>query len=432
MEQESRKLRKEVKEQVDVLVQTPRRAAPIPVTRRVFRALGSGDFRLIFIGSLLSNTGTWLQRVAQSWLLFNLSNSAFYLGLDAFASDLPLLLLSLFGGVAADRFNRKKLLAWTQAAQMVLAGLLAALAYAGTVRIWHIILISLLFGCVQAVSVPTYLSLMPGLVGREELSSALALNSIQFNLSRVIGPALAGYFLSHQGAAFCFLLNSVSFLAVIASLAWMKGAAGFARPTESVTESLQQGARYVQQHRVLQYLLVSVFIISFSASPLVTLLPLFARDILKTGARGFSQLLSFFGMGAIVGALFVAGSVNLRRKMDRVIIAIVAFTVCAFAFAWSRSLILSSVIAAVAGATIIASNIMLNTMVQTESPENLRGRIMSMYGLAFRGGMPLGNLMCGAIAQRFNGPLAVSVQGGIMALYSAVFALFFRRQFKAK
>jgi predicted MFS family arabinose efflux permease len=415
--------------EVDVLIQTPRRSAPIPVTRRVFRALGSADFRLIFFGSFLSNVGTWLQRVAQSWLIFEMSNSAFLLGLDAFASDIPLLLFSLFGGVAADRFNRRKLLAWTQALQLLLAAILALLAFSQTIRVWHIISISFLFGCVQAVSVPTYMSFMPGLVKGEDLSSALALNSIQFNLSRIIGPAIAGYFLIRQGAGFCFLLNSLSFLAVIASLFWMKKASPSQRREISLKESMMQGAHFVRHHKLLQYYLISVFAFSFCASPLVTLLPLFARDILQSGATGFSQLLSFFGIGAIVGAFWVAGAENLKRKIDLVIATVSLFVVCAFAFGLSRGLLVSSMIALVAGGAIIAANVMLNTMVQHESPEALRGRIMSMYGLAFRGGMPLGNLLAGAIAQRYGGPAAVHVQGILMLLYTVFLVTFFRPKF---
>ncbi|HEV8130202.1 MAG TPA: MFS transporter [Acidobacteriota bacterium] len=423
-------LPKQLEQDVEVIVQTPRRAAPIPATRRIFSALTSFNYRLIFFGSLLSNIGTWIQRVAQSWLVLSLSNSAFYLGLDAFANDFPLLLFSLLGGVAADRMDRKRLLAWAQAAQLVLAGVLGIVTYAGSVRVWHIITISFLFGCVQAISVPTYLSFMPTLVQRQELPSALALNSMQFNVSRIVGPAIAGVLLLHGGAASCFLLNSISFLAVIISLTWMRHVQTRLHTHASVGRSLLQGAEYVRRHRILLYYLLSVFIFSFGASPLVTLLPLFARDILHAGAPGFSQLLSLFGTGAVIGALCVAGAADLRRKVDRVLVTISIFGLCTFAFALSRSLAMSSAIAFIAGASIIASNVMLNTMVQNESPGPLRGRIMSMYGLAFRGGMPLGNLMSGSIAQRWGGPSAVIVQGMILISYTGIFALFFRRRFQ--
>ncbi|HEY3129036.1 MAG TPA: MFS transporter [Acidobacteriota bacterium] len=423
-------MEKKIERDVEVLVQTPRRAAPIPATRRMFSALSSPNYRLIFFGSFLSNVGTWLQRVAQSWLVLTLSNSAFYLGLDAFASDIPLLLFSLLGGVAADRVDRKKLLAWTQAAQLALAGILAILAYGGWIRVWHIITISFLFGCVQAVSVPTYLSFMPTLVQRPVLPSAVALNSMQFNVSRVIGPAIAGILLLHGGAASCFLLNSISFLAVIISLAWMRHIPSPLRRNTSVTKSVLQGAEYVRRHDLLQYYLLSVFIFSLGASPLITLLPLFARDVLHAGASGFSQLLSLFGAGAIIGALWVAGAAELKRKVDRVLITISIFVLCTFMFALSKQLVTSSAIVLAAGASIIASNVMLNTMVQNESPGPLRGRIMSMYGLAFRGGMPLGSLMAGLVAQRWGGPTAATILGLILALYTGIFTLLFRKRFR--
>jgi predicted MFS family arabinose efflux permease len=193
---------------------------------------------------------------------------------------------------------------------------------------------------------------------------------------------------------------------------------------------LLQGAEYARRHQILRYYLLSIFVFSFCSSPLVTLLPLFARDILRSGAAGFSQLLALFGIGAVAGALVVAGASNLKRKVDRVLATVLVFAVCAFGFAVSRSLLASSIIALVAGASIIASSVMLNTMVQNESPAPLRGRIMSMYGLAFRGGMPFGNLLTGAVAQRWSGPVAVTVQGTIMLLYTAVFVLFFRKRFQ--
>ncbi|MBI3941352.1 MAG: MFS transporter [Acidobacteria bacterium] len=417
---------------VEVLVQTPRRAAPITVTGRMFSALFSPDYRLIFFGSLLSNIGTWVQRVALSWLLFSMSNSAFYLGLDAFASDFPLLLFSLLGGVAADRLNRKKLLAWTQALQLGLAAVLAALTYSGQLQVWHIITISFLFGCVQAVNVPTYLSFLPTLVPRQELPSAVALNSFQFNISRVVGPAIAGILLLRTGPAFCFLINSISFLAVIVSLFWMRGVVSPPRSQASVGRSLAQGAEYVRRHDILRYYLMTVFVFSFCASPLITLFPLFARDRLHSGATGFSQMLSMYGLGAVAGALWVASAGNLRRKVDRVLATASIFAACAFAFALSRSLTLSSGIALMAGASIVASSVTLNAMVQNESPTRLRGRIMSMYGLTFRGGMPLGNLMTGAVAQRWGGPISVAAQGMILSVYLCIFVLFLRPRFRSK
>ena len=421
-----------VQQQVEVLVQTPRRAAPIPTTRRMFAALSSSNYRLIFSGSLLSNIGTWMQRMAQSWLLFSITGSAFYLGLDAFASDFPVLLFSLLGGVVADRMNRKRLLLWTQAVQLLLAAALAGLTYSGRVQPWHIITTSLLFGCVQAFNVPAYLSLLPTLVPRQELSSAIALNSFQFNVSRVVGPALAGIFLLKRGAAFCFFLNSVSFLAVIVSLAWMRGVAGPPPSRTSASQSLAQGAEYVRRHPVIQVLLLTIFVFSFCAAPLLTLLPLFAKDVLRSGPTAFSQLLSLFGLGAVLGTLWVAGAATLKRRIDLAISTIALFVGCAFTFAASRSLALSSVIALVAGASIIGSNVILNAMVQNEAPNPLRGRIMSMYGLAFRGGMPLGNLLTGMVAQKWGGPVAIIVQGVLISVYIADFMLFFRRHFTPK
>lgn len=415
------------------MLQTPRRVAPIAVTSRIFRAFSSSDYRWLFLGSLVSNTGTWVQKTAQGWLVLTLSDSAFYLGLDAFAGDLPIMLFSLVGGVMADRFHRKRLLIGAQVARFLLAVILTVLAYQGSIQVWHLITISLLAGCVDAVLVPTYHSFLPTLVPRRDLASALALNSVQFNLSRVAGPALAGILLAAGGAPLCFLVNSVSFLAVILGLVRVrlpeKSPSG--RAKTSMLTSLTQGAAYVRRHRTLPHYLISVLFFSLCASPLVTLLPLFARDVLGTGQAGFSRMLSLFGTGAVLGALGVAGATEIRRRVDPVLIAMTVFALSALGFALSRHPGVSSALMLIAGASMLASSVMLNTMIQSESSPVFRGRVTSVYGMAFRGGMPIGNLLSGSIAALWGGPAAVTVHGALLLGYVCVFLLFLRRRFNA-
>lgn len=388
----------------------------------MFRALDSPNYRLIWAGSLLSNIGFWMQKVAQSWLVLELSDSAFLLGLDAFAADAPLLAFALLGGILADRLDRRLLLMWTQVASVGTALILAALTFAGVVEVWHVIALSFLTGCIQAISVPTYLSFVPSLVPRQQLSSAIALNSIQFNISRMIGPALAGALLAGPGAAGCFLANACSYLAVVVGLKRMKKTEVPADTRVPVGRSFRQGAAFVMRRRIIFKLLVVVFSLSFLAAPVVTFLPLFARDVLGSGPRGYSLLLALFGVGAVAGALSVATVPDVRGKVGRVLAAAAGLALTILAFAWSRSLLLSSAMALLGGAAVIACNAQLNTMVQSESPRRLRGRIMSMYGLAFRGGMPLGNLLAGALAQSYGGPIALTVNGiGILLFVGCVY-----------
>ena len=386
--------------------------------RRVFKAFTYRDYRLLWAGAFTSSVGTWMQTVAQNWLILTLTGSPFYLGLSAFLQEAPFLVFSLFGGVLADRVDRRRILLGSQAVQLSSAFLLAALVALGQVHVWHILVLSFVVGLAQSFGGPAYQALVPTLVDREDLPNAVALNSIQFNLARVIGPVLGGWAFYALGAAACFALNGVSFLAVIAALLFLRRGALTAPPeTGSVLESLRAGVKVVHDSKPLRGLVGIAFLASFCALPLVTFLPVFAKDVFGGDAKGYGQLLAAFGLGAVVGALAVAGlaSVSHRGRVGVTMLAV--FGVLSIAFAASRNLALSFVVLFLAGAAMVAVFATFMTLVQTNVEEAMRGRVVSVYSLAFRGAMPLGNLTAGVLAAVITAPWVLVGNGVVLMLF---------------
>ncbi len=394
--------------------------------RRVFKAFTYRDFSLLWAGAFTSSVGTWMQTVAQNWLILTLTGSPFYLGLSAFLQESPFLVFSLFGGVLADRVDRRRILLGSQVVQLSSAFLLAALVAFGKVHVWHILALSLVVGLAQSFGGPAYQALVPTLVDREDLPNAVALNSIQFNLARVIGPVLGGWAFYALGAATCFALNGVSFLAVIAALLFLRrGALTEAPETGSVLESLRAGVKVVHGSKSLRGLVGIAFLSSFCALPLVTLLPVFAKDVFGGDVKGYSHFLAAFGLGAVAGAIAVAGLASVSHRGRAGVTMLAVFGVLSVAFAASKSLPLSFVVLFLAGAAMVAVFATFMTLVQTNVEEAMRGRVVSVYTLAFRGAMPLGNLAAGSLAAVFTAPWVLAGNGVVLMLFCG--GVLFRR-----
>jgi len=397
-------------------------AAPAPrFLSRTFQAFLYRDFRVMWIGAFTSTTGTWMQMVAESWLVLSLTGSAFYLGLTGFLGELPLILFSLVGGVVADRVERRKMLLGSQYVQMTCAFILTILVYFGWVRIHHLLILVFIVGTARSFGAPAYQALVPNLVNRETLANAIALNSIQFNLARVLGPLLAGAALAGVGATLCFALNGVSFLAVIVSLYLIRSSFRPDPTTDSVWSGMRKGFSFVKSKGALWQLSVLGFITTFCGIPLVTLLPVFAKDVFHIGSTGYSTMMAVSGAGAVSGALLYAAfsSVNGRGYLTlRVQLLFASFLIM---FALSRSLVVSYFILFFAGVCLMTLFASITSLVQLTTTEEMRGRVMSIFMLAFRGGMPLGNLAAGFLASQYSPALTLMVLGVMLSLSALVF-----------
>lgn len=392
----------------------------------MFRAFSYREFRLMWGGAFTSTVGTWMQEVAQNWLVLSITGSALFLGLDAFLGDVPILLFSLVGGVIADRMDRRRMLLTSQYVQMIFAFLLAGLISLDLVRIWHILLLSFLTGTAQAFGGPAYQALIPTLVDKKDVPNAVALNSIQFNLARVIGPVLAGLALSSFGSVACFGLNGLSFVAVIISLKLVRVNFIPQPRNERIFDDMRSGLAFVRNNRALVALTGLAFASTFLGIPLITVLPLFARDVFDIGASGYSMLMTFSGIGAVVGALVVAGLGNLPHRGRNTLLLQGAFGLLVFAFALSRTLWLSYALLFFGGIALIGVFALISSLVQLLAPDDMRGRIMSIYMLAFRGGMPLGSLTAGFFANYFPVSVVLACGGALLVGAALSFSVFNR------
>jgi predicted MFS family arabinose efflux permease len=358
-----------------------------------------------------------MQTVAQAWLVLEMtgSRSAFFLGLLGFLGDLPILLFSLLGGVVADRIDRRTILLASQYTQMGCAFVLTLLVYLGVVQIGHMMALVFIAGTAMSFGGPAYQALIPGLVAREDVPNAVALNSIQFNLARVIGPLLAGLALAALGPALCFLFNGLSFLAVIAGLYMVRAAFRPQPVSASLLEGLRGGFAYIRQRGSLWQLTVLGFVSTFCGIPLLTLLPVIAKNTFHLDAEGYSHMLSVSGIGSIIGALIYAG-LNQRRKHGLLALRVqLVFAVLLGIFALSTSLPLSYACLFFGGVCLITLFASVTSLVQLGVSEDLRGRVMSIFMLAFRGGMPLGNLTAGYLASRFSPGIALFALSCLLA-----------------
>ncbi len=391
-----------------------------PVLQRTLAAFSYRDFRVLWFGAFTSTVGTWMQKVAQSWLVFDLTKSSFYLGLDDFLGQLPILLLTLIGGVIADRHDRRHLLLGSQYVQMATAFTLAILVFTGHVHIWHILTLSFIAGLGQAFGGPAYQSLVPTLVAKKDLPNAIALNSIQFNLARVFGPLIAAAALLF-GTAACFALNGFSFLVVIVALLSLHIKHIPTTDRKPILHELKGGLSYARSQPAILGLTVLAFLTTFLGLPLLTFLPIFVREIFHGEVRQYTQLMAYSGAGAVVGALVVAWLGRCKHMGLTLLIVQMIFGALITAFARSQVWWWSCLVLFLAGAALIVVFSMTASLVQLIVPDHLRGRVVSIYMLAFRGGMPLGSLAGGYAASLTSAPQVLAVNG---ILVSAV-ALYF-------
>ncbi len=380
----------------------------------MFSALRNPNFRLFWSGNFLSNIGTWMQNVAQGWLVLTLTNgSAFWLGVVAFAGSIPFLVFTLFGGVIADRVNKRRLLIWTQSIMMVLAFLLAALTYLKVIAVWGVALIAFLNGVAQSMNQPSYQALVPKLVDREDLTNAIALNSAQFNMSRILGPTLGGYAMALIGMAGNFFLNGISFLAVIWALARIEYPVDKEPRRESILHSLRAGLKYVRGHAQMFVLMMMISVVSFLFIPFINFIPFFAREQLHVGASGLGWLLAGSGSGAVLGAMTVAWQGMIRHR-GRVIAFGGAFVMAVvIAFCYNTYFPLSEVLMFFEGFVMIRTISAVNVAMQFLSNDEMRGRVMSIYGTCFLGLPPLGSLLAGELSRHIPTSHAIAFMAGL-------------------
>lgn len=382
----------------------------------------------MWIGACTSSIGGWMQIVAQSWLVYTLSkDDPFYLGLDAFLGQAPIILFSLWGGVIADRQSRRRMLLISQYIQMVCAFVLSALVYMNVVHVWHILCLSFIVGTAQSLGGPAYSALIPTLVGAEDLGNAIALNSIQFNLARVIGPTLAGVTLAKLSATWCFGLNGVSFLAPIVVLYIIR--VGFVPPKthEPMLLSMKQGIGFIRKKAGLDSLIVLAFSMTLFGFSLLTFLPVFAKEVFHGNATTYTRLLVCSGAGSVCGALTVASLGGLKRRGRAALVALILLGGLITGFSLSTSLLLSYLLIFCSGAALISVFAMIQTLVQVITADAMRGRVMSVFNVAFRGGMPLGSLVVGRLIPIFTAPITIACTGSALAALGLYFLLVHRR-----
>ncbi len=367
---------------------------------------------------LVSLIGTWLQSVAQSWLVFELTNSAFLLGMAGFLNSIPVFLLSLLGGVAADRVNKKNILLCTQVSFMVLAFVLAVLTQLKLITASQVMFIAVLNGMVMAFDAPARHAIVAELVGKERLLNAIALNSAAFNSSRIIGPALAGILIAAIGMSGCFYINGASFLAVIAALFMIKVRPGHKNERGAVfIKDLLEGLNFIRRSRTIIILISMVGVTSLFGISYVILMPVFARDILGAGIRGLGVLMSAAGCGALIAALSLAALGDFRHKGRLLLASCLIFSLGLACFALSRSYLLSLALLVVVGWSSVMAVSLINTLLQQIVPDRFRGRLMSVFMFTFAGVMPFGNLIAGGLTQAWGAPLTVCAGALLCGLF---------------
>lgn len=396
-----------------------------PVLPSAFGALRHRNFRLFYGGQLVSLVGTWMGNTAQAWLVLLLTNSPFYVGLVGALGSLPVLLLALIAGTVADRMSKLRLVMITQASAMVLALAMAALVLTDRITVPQIIVLATLLGAVNAFDVPARQSFFVEMVGKEDLMNAIALNSSAFNVTRVLGPAVAGVLIGAVGLGVCFLLNGLSFLAVLLALFAIRlppyQRAALAPSTWS---HIREGLRYVIGDRRVSAIVLNIAALSIFGFPFLVLMPVVARDVLGKGAVEFGWMSSAVGAGALAGALMLAALARRLPKGKVLQWASTGFGVILFAFALSRSLPLSLAVLVMTGFAMIVNTATTNTLLQTLTPDHLRGRVMSVFTLAFVGMGPVGAMQAGVLADHVGAPTTLAVGAAVCIILS--FALFRR------
>ena len=398
--------------------------------QRMFSAFIYRDFRVQWFGACTSTIGTWTQSAAQNWMVLELTRSAGYLGLDAFLQQLPIMLFTLVGGVLADRRDRRRTLLTSQYIQMTTATILALLVFFGVVKIWHILVLSFMTGLAQAFGGPAYQALIPSLVDKKDLPNAVAFNAIQVNVARVLGPlvfsATIGAFAiwgfsDAQGMAACFAVNALSFLVVVYTLMSLHVKHIPATGVQRMRDEMRMGLSYVRHQGSLVALTVLAAATTFLGFAVLTFLPIFAQNVFHEGANTYSHLLAFSGAGSIVGALVVAWLGKFKRMGLTTLLVQVVYGVVMLAFARSHTVWISEALLFIAGAAMMIVFSTVTSLVQLIAPNEMRGRVMSIYMLAFRGGMPLGSLVSGYLATFIGAPTVISINGVLLVVVALYF-----------
>ena len=381
----------------------------------------------MWVGACTSSIGTWMQIVAQGWLIYRLSHSSFLLGLDQFLAGLPIFLFSLIGGVIADRTERRKILIVSQYVQMASAGILTVLVALGMVHVWQILCLSFVSGFAQAFGGPAYQALIPTLVEREDMPNAIALNSIQFNLAVTVGPALGGMALARWGEKWCFGLNALSFVAPVISLTMISARFLPAKSSETLMKSLQQGIRFIRQQGSMEALIGLAFAMTFLSMPMRTYIPVFVKDIFHRGPETYGNLLSLMGVGSICGSLGIASLGNVAKKGKLALVGLIFLGGGISVFSLSHWLPVSYATLVLVGAAMMAVFATVTSLIQLITTNEMRGRVMSVYNCAFRGGMPIGNLVSGWLVPVYTAPIVLGVNGGLLVLVALYFLMIQRR-----
>lgn len=389
----------------------------IPAT---FAALRHPNYRKWFVGQVLSLMGTWMQSVAQGWLVYELTGSKFALGTISFIGTLPTVFLMLPGGVIADRLPKRKLLIATQASMMFCAFALALLAGTGVLQVWHIGVLAFMLGVANSFDAPARLAIVTELVDdREDMRNAIALNAMMFNMARVIGPAIGGLVLAVAGAAWCFALNGASFLAVLIALLLMVLPNDVRRPSSrNVLLDIGDGVRFIARHPIIRPIMILVGTASLFAFSYAVLLPAYASDVLRTDEAGYGVMNTAVGVGALVGSLVVA---SLSREGNRglmLTVGSILFPLALMGLAFVRTLPMALALLFLVGLSFVSQNVQANTIVQSLAPDELRGRVTSVYSLMFFGTAPFGSLLAGAVAQTIGASRAIGLSAGISLLFA--------------
>ncbi len=391
-------------------------------TSATFRSFRHRNYQLFFGGQLISLTGTWMQNVAQAWLVYRLTGSALLLGTVGFANQIPVFLLSPLGGVAADRWRRRPILIGTQTSSMLLAFALAAVTLFGIVRVWEIAVLAALLGVVNAFDIPARQAFVVEMVGREDLTNAIALNSSLFNGARIAGPAVAGVLVAAIGEGWCFFANAVSYIAVIAGLALMRLPGGGRAPgANGDLTSIAEGFQFSWRVRPIRALLLLLGIVSLTGMPYAVLMPVMASSVLHSGAIGLGTLMGASGVGALAGAIVLASKQGLSGLGHWVVIGAAGFGTALIGFGMSPWFWVSAGILTAVGFSSILQMATSNTLIQAMVPDHLRGRVMSVYSMMFMGMAPIGSLGAGAAASAVGAPRAITIGGAVCLIAAVIF-----------
>ncbi|HVB08562.1 MAG TPA: MFS transporter [Candidatus Acidoferrales bacterium] len=391
----------------------------------MFRALKYRNFQLFFAGQLISLVGTWMDNIAEAWLVYRLTGSSLLLGTVAFAGQIPVFLLAPIGGLVADRLDRRRVVIVTQTLSMIIAGALAGLTLSGRVKVWEVMVLASLMGVVNAFDIPARQAFLAEMVGREDLMNAIALNSSMFNGARVVGPAIAGILVASIGEGWCFFANSVSYIAVIAGLLMMRIVPRVLEERRaSAFEHIAEGFRFVRRTGPILALLLLLGLVSLVAMPYSVLMPIFAARILHGNATTLGTLMGATGIGALTGALVLASRTGLKGLSRWVAMSCGGFGIALILFSFSRWYVLSVILLVPVGFMMMVQMASSNTLIQAMVPDRLRGRTMAVYSMMFMGMAPLGSLLSGALAGRIGAPWTVAVGGTGAIIGAIVFARF--------